>query len=56
MASDIERLFLEQTPLLDVRAPVEFAKGAFPAASNLPLLDDLQREQVGIRYLSLIHI
>ena len=50
MASDIERLFLEQTPLLDVRAPVEFAKGAFPAASNLPLLDDLQREQVGIRY------
>ena len=50
MESDIERLFLEQTPLLDVRAPVEFAKGAFPRASNFPLLYDLQREQVGIRY------
>jgi len=48
--SDLERLFLEQTPLLDVRAPVEFAKGAFPSACNFPLLDDLQREQVGTRY------
>jgi len=47
---DLERLFFEQTPLLDVRAPVEFAKGAFPGASNFPLLDDLQREQVGTRY------
>ncbi|HCQ35909.1 MAG TPA: tRNA 2-selenouridine(34) synthase MnmH, partial [Alcanivorax sp.] len=37
-------------PLLDVRAPVEFAKGAFPTASNLPLLDDNERHRVGIRY------
>ncbi|CAN0532480.1 unnamed protein product, partial [Scytosiphon promiscuus] len=33
---DYAGLFLGDTPLLDVRAPVEFAKGAFPAATNLP--------------------
>jgi len=43
-------IFLNDTPLMDVRAPVEFNKGAFPAASNVPLLDDEQREQIGIRY------
>lgn len=44
------QLFLDDTPLMDVRAPVEFAKGAFPSATNLPLLDDRQREQVGTEY------
>ena len=48
--ADYRRLFLQDTPLLDVRAPVEFARGAVPNATNLPLLDDLQREQIGIRY------
>lgn len=43
-------LFINDTPLMDVRAPVEYAKGAFPSASNIPLLDDDQREQIGIRY------
>ena len=47
---DYAGLFLGDTPLLDVRAPVEFAKGAFPTASNLPLLDDNERHRVGIRY------
>ncbi len=47
---DYQRLFLQATPLLDVRAPVEFAQGAFPGAVNLPLLDDEQRRQVGLRY------
>ena len=53
MRTDTEnyrQLFLEDVPLLDVRAPVEFSHGAFPTATNLPLLDDAQREQVGIRY------
>ncbi len=36
--------------MLDVRAPVEFARGAFPNATNLPLLDDTQRAAVGERY------
>ena len=35
---------------MDVRAPVEYGKGAFPNSSNVPLLDDYQREQIGIRY------
>ena len=43
-------LFVHDTPLIDVRAPVEFKRGAFPMAQNLPLLDDHQREAVGICY------
>lgn len=35
---------------MDVRAPVEFAKGAFPQAHNLPLMNDEERRLVGIRY------
>ena len=49
-SDDYLSIFLNDTPLMDVRAPVEFNKGAFPAASNVPLLDDDQREQIGIRY------
>lgn len=48
--SDYRQLFLQDIPLLDVRAPIEFSRGAFPLATNLPLLDDAQREQIGIRY------
>lgn len=47
---DYRSIFLNDTPLMDVRAPVEFKKGAFPTATNVPLLDDSQREAVGIRY------
>ena len=36
--------------LIDVRAPVEFARGALPGAVNLPLMDDEERRRVGIRY------
>ena len=35
---------------MDVRAPIEFERGAFPCALNLPLLDDEQRHQIGCRY------
>ncbi len=37
-------------PMLDVRAPIEFQRGAFPTATNLPIMDDLQREVVGKCY------
>lgn len=40
------------TPLIDVRAPTEFARGALPGAINLPLLDDAQRDAVGTCYRS----
>jgi tRNA 2-selenouridine synthase len=46
----LRQIFLEQRPLLDVRAPVEFAQGAFPCAQNIPLLDDEQRRLIGTRY------
>jgi len=43
-------LFAQATPLIDVRAPIEFAEGAFPGAVNLPLVDDEERRLIGIRY------
>jgi tRNA 2-selenouridine synthase len=50
LIKDYRRLFLDDVPLLDVRAPVEFERGAFPHATNRPLLNDQEREQVGIKY------
>ena len=49
-SSDYRALFVNGVPLLDVRAPAEFAKGAFPGAVNLPLMTDKEREAVGITY------
>lgn len=43
-------LISEEHPLIDVRAPVEFAQGALPGAINLPLMNDDERHQVGIAY------
>lgn len=43
-------LFTNDTPLLDVRAEVEFEQGAFPAAINIPLLTNQERHEVGLRY------
>lgn len=48
--SDYARLFLADTPLLDTRAPVEFAAGAFPFAKSLPLMSDEERAAVGTCY------
>ena len=49
-SNDFKRIFLQDLPLMDVRAPVEFLQGAFPTSDNRPLLDDSQRQQIGIRY------
>ena len=48
--SDYRQLFLQCRPLLDVRAPIEFSEGAFPGATNMPLLTDEERHLIGIRY------
>ena len=48
--SDFSKVFLDDTPLFDVRAPIEFAKGSVPGAINLPLMTDQERESVGITY------
>ena len=47
---DFASLFTQEVALLDVRAPLEFAQGAFPGATNLPLMNDQERHQVGLRY------
>jgi len=38
------------TPLIDLRAPIEFNKGAFPSSVNIPILNDEQRSEVGTKY------
>ena len=43
-------LFLNDVPMMDARAPVEFTKGAFPGVVNLPLMNDLERQKVGTCY------
>jgi tRNA 2-selenouridine synthase len=53
VVADFRRLFLDDVPLVDVRAPVEFAQGAFPGAENLPLINDAERHEIGIRYKDL---
>lgn len=50
---DFHSLFLNDTPLLDVRAPIEFNQGAFPYTENCPLMNDKEREAIGIRYKEL---
>ncbi|PVY76313.1 tRNA 2-selenouridine synthase [Tamilnaduibacter salinus] len=47
---DFRALFLNDVPLMDVRAPTEFQKGSFPLAINAPLMNDEERHRVGIRY------
>jgi tRNA 2-selenouridine synthase len=44
------RLFLDDLPMLDVRAPIEFEEGAFPMATNIPLMNNEERHAVGIQY------
>ena len=43
-------LLADNVPLIDLRAPAEFAQGAFPASVNLPLLTDAERHEVGLTY------
>ena len=45
--TDYRAILLAGTPLIDVRAPVEFQQGAMPGAINLPLMNDDERAAVG---------
>jgi tRNA 2-selenouridine synthase len=47
---DYDALFVNNIPLLDTRAPIEFSRGAFPNAQHAPLMTDDEREQVGTCY------
>lgn len=48
--SNYRALFLGDVPMMDARAPIEFSKGAFPRAINLPLMNDIERQKVGLCY------
>jgi tRNA 2-selenouridine synthase len=47
---DPDTVLHDRRPLIDLRSPAEFAQGAFPGATNLPLLSDNERAAVGQRY------
>ncbi|MGC5704040.1 tRNA 2-selenouridine(34) synthase MnmH [Pseudomonas sp. NFXW11] len=48
--TDYREIFLNDRPLMDTRAPIEFTKGAFPGVLNLPLMTDQERQRVGTCY------
>ena len=43
-------IVLNNTPLLDVRAPIEYEKGAFLNTKNIPIMTNQERHLIGIRY------
>ena len=50
LTDDFRSIVLNETALLDVRAPVEFTKGAFVNATNIAILNDKHRELIGTKY------
>jgi tRNA 2-selenouridine synthase len=46
----IKDIFCNDIPLIDLRAPIEFTKGAFPNTTNIPLLTNDERSLVGTCY------
>src|SRR3546814_20730139 len=48
--TDYRDIFLNDRPMMDTRAPVEFLKCAFPGVVNLPLMTDIERQRVGTCY------
>ncbi|MGB1238101.1 MAG: tRNA 2-selenouridine(34) synthase MnmH [Pseudomonadales bacterium] len=49
-SNDYLSIILQDTPLLDVRAPIEHQKGTVNSALNIPLMSDNEREAVGTCY------
>jgi tRNA 2-selenouridine synthase len=49
-SDDYRNLLIKDVPLMDMRAPVEFAQGAFPNSTSLPLMSDDERAAVGTCY------
>ena len=50
LVNHYRELLIADTPMIDVRAPIEFASGALPSAVNLPLMSNDERHRVGICY------
>ncbi len=49
-ASDFRDIILKKIPVIDVRAPVEFALGGIPGSVNLPILNNEERHIIGTTY------
>ena len=49
-SADFRTIIRNKTPLMDVRAPVEFEKGVFNNSVNLPLMNNDERAAVGLCY------
>lgn len=47
---ELKKLFLAKTPLIDVRAPIEFEEGKIPFSVNLPIMNNDERARVGTEY------
>ena len=47
---DFRSIVVENRPLIDTRAPIEFEKGSFPNTVNLPLMNNEEREAIGTTY------
>ena len=48
--SDFKNIVINDIPLIDVRAPIEYEKGAFPNSINIPILNNEERHIIGICY------
>ena len=50
LLDNYQQILQQQLPLLDLRAPLEFSRGAFAKSCNLPLMSDAERAAVGTCY------
>lgn len=50
LTNDFKKIVLEEIPLIDVRAPIEYEKGAFLNSFNFPILNNEERHIIGICY------
>jgi tRNA 2-selenouridine synthase len=50
LVENYQQILRHQLPLLDLRAPVEFSRGAFAGSINLPLMSDSERAAIGLCY------
>lgn len=50
LTDDFRSIVLNNTDLLDVRADIEYVKGAFVTTTNIPILSDEERHLVGTEY------
>jgi tRNA 2-selenouridine synthase len=48
--TDLRTLFLSNTPLIDVRSPIEFQDGSIPNSINLPIMNNEERKLIGTCY------